>query len=172
MPLRDSHAKRLNHDVLGKVAFYEQMIHDLVHECPGGLGSIASRSGYTCAESLGNEVCPTNKGFKFGALDQFVVLLKTPEKERWQFVRSLIALLGLESHVRADCSADGSGDSVNDHLLNLMVEVGEVTQAFNEAMADKHLSNKERLKIAKEFHDVANAALVASTDALRGGEDG
>ena len=56
MPLRDSIRNRLDHQTLGLVDMFEQMLYELAHQSAGGIGSVAARAGYIHPEQLASEV--------------------------------------------------------------------------------------------------------------------
>lgn len=159
MPLRDSIKNALDHKTLADVDMFEQMVHDLIHKSGGGIGSLAGRMGYVGKAgevSLGNEVCLTNKGFKFGALELFIALVKVPKRDRERFMSSFDGLLG-----RDECSGGvvGSYSSVMSELARLGKEQNDVnTVVFESLENDNQLDKRERLEIAKEIDDVIERA--------------
>jgi len=171
MPLRDSIKNALDHKTLANVDMFEQMIYELIHHSGGGIGSLSGRMGYMGEAgevSLGNEVCPTNKQAKFGALELFVALVKVPKRDRERFMDSLDGLLGRE----ADCAGQvGSYGSVMAELAKLGKEQNDVnTTVFESLEDDNRLDKRERLKIGKELDDVIERAKATKAALVSGCE--
>jgi hypothetical protein len=145
--LRDSQLKVLDAETIGKLQVLEIEMQDMVKHAQGGAALLARRMGYTSQEGLSNEVCPTNRLSKFGALDFFLAVMQT---------RNTRVLDVFDAMIDRNQVGIASVGSLHSAIGQLTKELSDVVTVVIEASDDGDISPNESKQINKELDDLSN----------------
>ncbi len=125
-----------------KIDHFTQAVHDLVHESEMDAGQIADALGIS-RQILINKVNPYNTVNKLTVHEFLAITILTGNDVVLRAGQNEFILSVLKD----------APPSILEAMINQGKEIGDVFAAVQEALADNHLSERERSRILKEIRE-------------------